>query len=146
MTLLWDTNEIRQQVVDAYMCKWWLYAVICARIFICMNMCMNKCMDAWIYECMVWMTLYNKWNWQDRTSNMGGGLMTSQYKHSTIFIVGWCYIGDESYHCWGKARYQTTDERKLKHQNTEGVKPIYQKPGRNRLHLNHMQETPLIKP
>jgi len=54
-------------------------------------------------------------------------------------------IGDESNHCRGKARYQTIDERKLKHQNTEGVKPIYQKPGRDRHHSNHMQETPLIK-
>jgi len=55
-------------------------------------------------------------------------------------------IGDESNHCRGKTRYQTTDERKLNNQNTEGVKPIHQKPSRNRHHSNHMQETPLIKP
>jgi len=36
------------------------------------------------------MTLYNNRNWQDWTSKMGGGL-TSKYKHSAIFIMGWYY-------------------------------------------------------
>ena len=55
MTFPGSFVEPRLRVVDAIVYEWFLYAVICARMFICMNMCMNECRSTWIYECMnVW--------------------------------------------------------------------------------------------
>ena len=89
---------------------------------------MHEYVYEWIYEymhetCVTCMTVYNRWNWQNWTSKMGGGL-TSQYKHSTIFF-GDNITGDESHTVGVNPFKQTTDGVKPFKQTNDGVKPIF---------------------
>jgi len=121
--------------------------VICVRMFICMNICMNECMSTWIYDGMnVRLRRLYITSEADKTGQVRWETDWHRSTNTRQSSLWDDIIGDESNHCRGKVRYQTTDERKLNNQNTKEVKPIHQKPGRNRHHSNHMQETPLIKP
>jgi len=59
---------------------------------------------------------------------MGSGL-TSQYKHSAIFI-GDNIIGDESSLCWGKARYDVSVDGEV--DTSWGESPSIKKSDRSR--------------